>query len=142
MADDLDKSRRYGEITDVNPTPSIRASSNGWHSDFQAEQSQVVDEPPPHAPLHLNMTQDTSHKPANQLHRIQRESSSFNESGSIATKELDGELSGLQAAAVKTALVVDGKVVREKPLHGVVTFEEDDEDGKDQSYHCLFHKHV
>eukprot|EP01082_Thalassiosira_pseudonana_P006489 g5985.t1 g5985 contig20:566019-567681(-) len=88
------------------------------------------------------MTQDTSHKPSNQLHRIQRESSSFNESGSIATKELDGELSGLQAAAVKTALVVDGKVVREKPLHGVVTFEEDDEDGKDQSYHWIFHKHV
>lgn len=142
MADDLDKSRRYGEITDVNPTPSIRASSNGWHSDFQAEQSQVVDEPPPHAHLHLNMTQDTSHKPSNQLHRIQRESSSFNESGSIATKELDGELSGLQAAAAKTALVVDGKVVREKPLHGVVTFEEDDEDGKDQSYHWIFHKHV
>ncbi|KAL7469740.1 hypothetical protein ACHAXS_010765 [Conticribra weissflogii] len=58
---------------------------------------------------------------------------------------LDGELSGLQAAAAKTALVFGGKVVKKSHLDGVVTVEDyndETDDGEDERGHWIFRRHV
>lgn len=67
------------------------------------------------------------------------------ESNENHTHLLDGELSGLQAAAAKTALVFGGKVVKKSHLDGVITMEDyndDTDDGEDERGHWIFRRHV
>ncbi|KAL7437917.1 hypothetical protein ACHAXH_006049 [Discostella pseudostelligera] len=59
---------------------------------------------------------------------------------SSSAKDLDAKLSGLQSAAIKTALLINGKAIRKSIHRGeVVTTEEIDED---QYSHWIFRKHV
>lgn len=150
MSEDLDESRRHGVPLDPHPPPhphhlstvnENRSLTNGWHppnggggsDEFSLQQQQQQSPPPFHAPQHLQEHQTRSPiiTQPDQIH----ESSSTSRT---TAKDLDGELSGLQAAAAKTALLIHGKPKRNS-LDGDTVVEEDDED---HSSHWIFRKHV
>ncbi|KAL7528641.1 hypothetical protein ACHAXR_002542 [Thalassiosira sp. AJA248-18] len=144
---DLDESRRHGVPIDPrNPHPPPQLSTlnenrslsderltNGWHPKA-AEYSLHQQHSPPsayHVPQHLQHHQAqpvTNQQPD----RIREQSCS-------TAKDLDGELSGLQAAAAKTALLINGEATGSSLEGEVVTTEEDDDN---QSSHWIFRKHV
>eukprot|EP00581_Thalassiosira_minuscula_P012595 CAMPEP_0183729956 /NCGR_PEP_ID=MMETSP0737-20130205/31603_1 /TAXON_ID=385413 /ORGANISM="Thalassiosira miniscula, Strain CCMP1093" /LENGTH=612 /DNA_ID=CAMNT_0025962291 /DNA_START=35 /DNA_END=1870 /DNA_ORIENTATION=- len=153
---DLDESRRHGvPITPPRPTqpasPPLQLSTleetqslgsnegqtmNGWHSQLQYQHQQHQQQQ-----NHLQPTHAPRHSQQNNARLAAERIPHHNLSSTEATKDLDGEMSGLQAAAAKTALLIHGKANRSSLEGGVITMEEG-EDGDDKSSHWIFHRHV
>lgn len=135
-------------LTDGDVRGGEPSTVNGWHSNSSAPYEEKISgvltsqdgrPPQPHAPQHLNATQQQAplQHQSNNIDRATEQRGS----SSPGTTGLDGELSGLQSAVAKTALVIRGEAANQSHTPGVITFEGEDDEG-DLSSHWIFRRHV
>jgi hypothetical protein len=99
MSDDLDCSRRHGAKTIIAPLPSVTATlKDNGHID------------------HSSSAGENDANQHNQRHALHQDDASDND----APCELDGQLSAMQSAAAKTALVVGKRSLLQQYLFSVV----------------------
>ncbi|KAL7554451.1 hypothetical protein ACHAWF_019031 [Thalassiosira exigua] len=136
---DLDRSRRLGvPTTNGQPQPRARprsgdgvANGRGPHSRAETERSRPARDDDP-----------TSSSPTSPTRRVPQHLRRDRPPPLLESKDLDGAMSGLQAAAAETALLVNGRTARSSWDGGDVVATEED-DGDDQyAHHWIFRRHV
>ncbi len=151
--DDLDEShRRDATNADLRPPRQISGTNNEQVNRSQSDEKLSCNgRRPPNAissspvQAHQHHFPPTYRVPQHLLKKdaIEEKNDQFynDDSLSSSAKDLDAKMSGLQAAATKTALLINGKAIRKSIHRGqVVTTEEIDDD--DQYSHWIFRRHV
>ena len=154
-ADDLDESRRreVGKVNLFHPPRQFQAKHIATHVNLGVCDKTLSCNGNGRVPTNAGHISPDEYENEKQQQQCQQIATTYHvpqhlssplhihDSLSSSAKDLDAQMSGLQSAATKTALLINGKAIRNISHRGeVVTTEEIDDD--DQYSHWIFRRHV